>query len=151
MTVNALKAKGVLLQRGDGGGPEAFVTVAEVTNITGPGLSQEMIDVTSHESPDYREYIPGIGDGGEVTFDLNYIPDNASHDATAGILKDWEDQLSGVLSTPRNYKLVWTDVSNTEWIFPAWLSSFEPGANASGTEKLLASVTLKVTGQPTLA
>jgi len=151
MTVAALKAKGTLLQRGDGGGPETFATVAEVTNISGPGLTQEMIDVTSHESADWRDYIPGIADGGELTLDINYIPDLAGHDATAGLLKDFEDQISGTLSTPRNYKIVFTDTSNTEWIFAAWISNFEPSANASGTEKLGATVTLKITGQPTLA
>jgi len=151
MTVAAVKAKGTLLKRGDGGGSEIFTTVAEVTNIGGPGLTQEMIDVTSHESADWRDYIPGIAEGGEVTLDINYIPDNASHDAVAGLLKDFEDQIDGTLSTPRNYQLVFPDPSATVWEFAAWISGFEPTANASGTEKLGASVTLKITGQPTLA
>ena len=149
MTVAAVKALGTLLKRGDGGGPEIFATVAEVLNISGPSLSLETIDVTSHGG--WREFITGLANGGEITLELNYIPDNASHDATAGLLKDFEDQISGVLATPRNYELVFPDTSNTTWTFAAWITAFETTASASGTEKLGASVTLTITGQPTLA
>lgn len=151
MTTAAVRAIGTLLKRGDGGGPENFTTVAEVTNITGPGLSQAMIDTTSHESPNWREFITGLADGGQVSFDINYIPDNASHNVIAGLLKDFKDQADGTLLTPRNYQIVFPDVSNTVWTFAAWISDFEPTAPATGDDKLSASVTMKVTGEPTLA
>ena len=152
MTVAAVKALGTLLKRGDGGGPEVFTTVAEITNISGPSLGIDTIDVTSHESVGgWREFITGIADGGEITIDINYIPDNSAHDAVTGLLKDFEDQIAGTLTGGRNYQLVFPDTANTTWTFTAWITAFEPVADASGSEKLGASVTLKITGQPTLA
>lgn len=146
MTTAAVRAIGTLLQRGDGGGPENFTTVAEVVDISGPGMSVETIDTTSHESAGgWREYISGLADGGEVSFEINYIPDSASHDATAGLLQDFQGK------TLRNWNLVFPDVSSTTWAFSAFITGFEPTAPASGNDKLGASVTMKVTGQPTLA
>lgn len=47
--------------------------VGRVTDITGPGETAENEDVTSHSSPQaYREKIPTILDGGELTFDVIY-------------------------------------------------------------------------------
>jgi hypothetical protein len=43
----ALAAYGAQLQRGDGGGPEVFTTIAEVTKIEGPPLKQDVADVTA--------------------------------------------------------------------------------------------------------
>lgn len=146
MTTNARLALGTLLKRGDGGGPEVFTTIAEVTGITGPSLTTETIDVTSHESAGgFREFIAGLKDGGEVTFEINYIPDSASHDNTAGLLKDYTDK------TLRNFEIIWPDVSLTKWSFKALITSFTPEAPATGNDKLSASVTMKVSGAPTLA
>lgn len=48
--------------------------IARVTDITGPGETAENEDVTTHSSPQaYREKIPTILDGGELTFDLIYL------------------------------------------------------------------------------
>lgn len=145
MTTEAIFAHGTLLQRGDGGTPtENFTTVAEVTNISGPGLSRDAVDVTSHDSPNkYREFIAGLKDAGEITFDINFIPTNATHSVASGVLKDFQD------GTRRNYKLVFPDAGNTEWICPCIVTGFEPSEPID--DRLTASVTLKVAGSPTLA
>ena len=70
---DAFIGHGTLLQRGDGGDPETFTTVAEVLNISGPSLSRDTIDVTTMDSPDeWIEFIAGLNDVGEITFDLVY-------------------------------------------------------------------------------
>lgn len=57
-----------------------LTSVHHVADITGPSVSRETIDVTDHESPDgFREYLPGIGDGGELVFDLFFDPDTDGH------------------------------------------------------------------------
>ena len=140
----ALFAQGTLLQIGDGGGPEVFTTIDEVVGISGPGMSRAALDASNHSSPDaWEEKIKGMKAGGEVTFELNFKPGEATHGVGTGLLADLED------NTKRNFKLIFTDAGNTEWILPAMVSSFEPSLNHD--EKVSASVTLTLTGKPTLA
>lgn len=130
---------GTLLKRGDGASSEAFTTIAEVTNITGPGESLEVIDATHMESPSgYREYIPSLLDSGEVTFDLNFLPADSNQ---SGLRTD----LTG--KTKRNFQLVFTDSGTTTYSFAGYVTSFEPSAQID--DKLSASCTIKVTGPVT--
>lgn len=137
-------AFGTLLKIGDGATSETFTTIAEVIGITGPALSTDTIDMTNHSSPgNYEEFVGGTLRSGEVTFDVNYIPTHATHDASTGLLADYEAR------TVRNFQLVFPDTGTTTWAFAAVVTGFEPAAPHD--DKLSASVTLKVSGQPTLA
>ena len=139
----AINAFGTLLKIGDGGGSEVFTTIAEVSNISGPSLSLEMIEVTNHSSTaGWKERIGGLLDGGEVSFDVNFIPTNATQSYSAGLVKDM------VGRTKRNFKIVFPDGSTTTWTFAAFVSKFQPKAPVNG--QLSASVSLMITGQPTL-
>jgi predicted secreted protein len=144
MVTAAIFAHGTLLKKGDGAATEVFTTIAEVTNIGGPGLALDPIDVTSHGSTaGWREFIGGLLDGGEVSMTINYVPTAGTHDATTGLIAD------KVARTVRNFQLVFPDSGNTTWSFSALVASFEPGEPVDA--QLSAEVTLKVTGQPTLA
>lgn len=142
---NALFAFGTLLKIGDGATPtEGFTTIAEVTNIGGPGFSMDTPDVTSHSSANkWREFIAGLLDAGEVTFTINFIPTNATHSQTSGLLKDMKNR------TKRNFQLVFPDSGATTWTLPTFITGFEPGEPIDNA--LTADVTLKVAGEPTLA
>ena len=141
---NAISAFGTLLKIGDGGGSENFTTIAEVTNISGPGFALETTEVTNHSSTGgWREYIATLLDAGEVSFDINFIPTEATHSYSSGLIKDM------VNKTKRNFKLVFPNAGNTTWTFSAFVTSFEPAAATDA--QLSASVTLKITGQPTLS
>lgn len=142
---SAIIGMGAKLQRGDGGTPtENFTDIAEVRNITGPGPTMDTVDATHLGSPGgWEESIAGVLRAGEVTFELNYIPTEATHKATGGLLGDLKNK------TKRNFKLLFPDASITTWSFSAWVTRFEPGTPHD--DKLVANVTLKITGQPTLA
>lgn len=130
---------GTQFKRGDGAGPEVFTALANVTNISGPGLSRETIDVTAHDSPDaYMEHVGGLKDGGEVSVDVNYDP--ADHDA---LVADFDDV------NPRNYQIVFPDAGTTTWSFAGIMTGFEP--EAPYDDKLSASLTFKVSGKPTIS
>lgn len=131
-----IDAFGTELRRGDGATPtEVFTAIGHVTNIGGPSLSKEAYDVTTHGSPDqYREFIPGLKDGGEVSLDLNYDP--AVHDPVPLGFDD---------TTLSNYELEFPDGSLFE--FTAFLMDFEP--EAPHDDKLSLSLTFKVSGKPT--
>lgn len=141
---NAIHAQGTLLQRGDGATPENFTTIAEVGSISGPTLQADLIDVTNHSSPSrYKEYIQGLKDGGELTFDLNFQPNEATHKASTGVLGDWNT------GTRKNYRLRFPVTPAVDWILPVIVTNFE--IDAQVTDQLKAAVTMKVVSAPTLA
>lgn len=144
MVTKAISSFGTLLQIGDGGTPESFTTIAEVLDISGPDLSLDTEEVTSHDSPGgWEEHIGTILRSGEVTFDVNYVPTEATHDASTGLIADM------VARTVRNFKLVFPDAGSTTWSFSALVTGVKPAAPVEGSLK--GSITLKVTGQPALA
>lgn len=54
--------------------------LAQVRSITGPGVSFDDVDTTCLDSStNYRTFVAGLGDGGEVTLGLVYDPTHASH------------------------------------------------------------------------
>ncbi|MGW9249754.1 phage tail tube protein [Streptomyces badius] len=130
---------GVQLKRGDGEDPEVFTAIADITNLSGPGLSRETLDVTSHGSPDgWMEFLGGLKDPGEVSADINYQP--ALHDT---LVADFDD------TAPRNYQIVFPDTGATTWSFPAIITGFEP--EAPYDDKAAASLTFKVSGKPVIS
>ena len=127
----------------------AFATVlrwdnaspVEVTNISGPSESMSPIDVTSHDSDSgFREFVAGIHDGGEITFEANCIVGDAAGqvamhtDFQTTIVKAWEIRFPTYASAP-----VITGngfITAFTWNFP-----FDGPITISGT--------IKVTGAPT--
>ncbi|NML55662.1 outer capsid protein Hoc [Streptomyces sp. R302] len=132
-------AFGVAFARGDGAVPEVFTALAAVNNVGGPSLTRSTIDVTAHDSPNgWMEFVGGLKDGGEVTIDVNYMP--AAHDS---LIADFNDK------DPRNYRLTFPDDDQTQWGFPAIMTGFQPTAPVD--DKLSASLTFKVAGEPTFS
>ncbi len=92
----------------------------------------------------FREFVKGLRDGGEVTLEINYAPANATHkNASGGLLAEYLGN-----DNTRNWKLIFSDAANTEWAFTGFVKSFEVSAPVD--DLLTASVTIKVSGQPTL-
>lgn len=140
---NALAAYGTLMQIGDGATPEVYATIAEVLDIsTNVRLNTE--DATNHSSPNaWGEKIATIKEMDDITFQVNYIPDDTTHGYSAGLMNDLDDR------TLRNFKIVFTDSATTEWIIPAYVAAIGPAMPVRG--KLTASIVLSVASAPTLA
>jgi len=132
---------GTKLKIGDGASPEVFSEIAAVSSVSGPGISLDTIDVTTDDSPGgYKQYAAGLLDAGEIKLELNFLPANTSQ---TGLLTALASRAA------KNFKLVFPDTAATTWSFSAFVTNFEPSAPVDG--KLSTSVTLKITGQPTLA
>jgi predicted secreted protein len=115
---------------------EAFTKVCEVGDIKGPGLSRDTLDVTTHDSPnDWEEFIVGIKKGGDVTFPINWVPDDPTHDNVTGLWAAWDD---GVL---RNWRIV-PPITGVYLAFAALVT--EIGPEFPVNDKLAADLTLKV-------
>lgn len=144
MPSNAIAALGLLVKIGDGATPEVFTTIAELFDITGPSFSLDVADVTNQVSTgNWEEALPTVIRSGEVTFDIGFIPTNATHSQSAGLIADLKNR------TKRNFQFVFPDTGATLWSFAAFVTGFEPAGAVA--DALRASVTLKITGQPTLA
>lgn len=125
---------------------EAYANIAQITNISGPGMALDTEDVTTHDSTGaFEEVVATVLRSGEMTLDIVYDPVDDTHDK-AGSLGLLYRMDSKKLSA---YKITFPDTGGTIWYFDAYPTGFEPGAAVDGA--LTASVTLKLTGQPTLA
>lgn len=122
---------------GAGSSPEVWTPWGQVTNVTPPGMQRDSIDASHSQSPDqWREFIAGMKDGGEVSLELTFAPAN---DTTEDIFEEFA--LDGPSATkPR--KITFPDGSI--WEFSAFVTGFEP--EAPFDDKMVATVTLKVTG-----
>lgn len=70
-----------------GAAPAAFVEVAEVINVTPGEATADRIDATHMQSPGRRrEYISGLIDNGEASFEINWIPGSPTDELIRGLL-----------------------------------------------------------------
>jgi predicted secreted protein len=124
-------------------GPTGETVVANVKNITGPGLKLDTADVTTHDSTGgWEEVVGTILRSGEVKLDLVYDPSGATHkNAGHGLLALM------VAKAAHGFTLTFPDA--VAWSFNGLVTGFEPAGPHD--KDLTASVTIKVTGQPTLA
>ncbi len=122
----------------------ATATVASVRGISGPGLSLDTIDVTTHDSTSaWEQVVAGVLREGEVSLDLVYDPAENTQDGTA---------TSGLLYVLKNKSLrhfTLTFPDTTAWTFPGYVSGFDQNAAHDGA--LAASATIKISGAPVLA
>jgi len=130
-------AYGVSLKKG-------VVAYAYVTNISGPGLSLDTEDVTTHDSTGAWEEVVGtILRSGEISMDIVYDPAHATHaNAGDGLIADL---VARTLIT--TFHLTFSDAT-TIWDFSAFVTGFEPSAPVGGA--LTATVKFKISGVPVL-
>lgn len=128
-------AWGTQFQRHNG---TSFVTIAEATNISGPELDRDTIDVTSHDSPNrFREWVGGLVDGGEVTFEVNWDPTEHA----VSLPTDFEDPL------PRQYRILLPTPPGGNWTFSGFITGM--GHEYPHDDKMSAEFTFKISGKPT--
>jgi hypothetical protein len=116
-------------------------TVAQVTNISGPSLSMDTADVTTHDSTNaWEETVGTILRSGEVTIDIVYDPADNTQDGTdtSGLVYRMKNKVRSAFS------VVFSDTAGSVWSFDGDVTGFEPGAPVDGA--LTASVTVKPTG-----
>ena len=142
----AVYAQGTLLQMGDGASPtEAFTTIAEVMTITGPSFSRDTIDTTSHDTSNgFRTFMGGLVDAGEVSFDIQFDAAATTHIDTSGLLSKLVG--SSLPTSTTNFRIVYPN--SKRWNFAGIVSGFEVTADMG--DKMQASVTIKISGKPTL-
>src|SRR5262245_24990725 len=116
----AILGYGSVFQIASDSSPDLYVDMAEVTTITPPSATLDQIDVTHMQSPDRRrEFISGLIDGGEASFEMNFIPGSTS-----------DDRLLELLNLPvgasRRRSLRISFPNGVTWTFNGELTGYEP-------------------------
>lgn len=136
MATQARIGHGSSFLMGDSNSPGTWTEIAEITSITPPSVSRDVIDATNSDSPDrWREHIPGLLDGGEVTIEGNFIPGGAGDVALIVAQTD---------TFARAYRIIFPNA--VVWDFQAFCTAYEP--EAPFDDKMTFSATFKVSGKP---
>ena len=115
--------------------------VLEILGISGPSQARDMIELTSHDSDSgFREYVPNVIAGGEVTLDGNLIVGD-----TYGQVAFHTDVQGG---TKRNAFIVMPMGVGSSLFFAAFAKGFE--ASFPYDSKIGVTGSLVVTGKPLL-
>lgn len=126
---NAIASAGCKIQREIA---SVFTDVAEVVGIGGPQVTVGDIDVTHLQSPNqFKEFIPGWGDGGVVTIEANFT-------------KAQLNSLYGTIRTVQNWKIVFSDLSN--WAFSGYINAISTDTPLE--EEVQMPFSIKVTTKP---
>jgi len=119
-----------------------FTTVAEVVDASGPSFQQATHDAPSQDIT-WMKKVAGLVSAGEMTFDINLIPKNQTHDNSTGLIS-----LIGLQHTT-GFQLVYNDAgagTASDWKMDAFCVGFDQDVPVDGI--LMASVTLQINGQP---
>jgi hypothetical protein len=144
--MTAYSSFGTLLQMGatDGGGG-AMTTIAQVLDISGPEFTVDTEETTNQSSSGgYEEFLPTIKRSGNVTFDILFDPNAATHEAAStGIIYVMTNRKL------RGYQLLMPTTAAKQWNFLGYIVGFSQANPVAGVQK--ASITIKVSGQPTIS
>jgi hypothetical protein len=127
---------GIVLEIALASAPSTRTYIAELTSATPPSDEDDQVDATSMQSPNrYREYIDGLTDGGEASFDMNYVPGSPT---------------DRFLMSIKGKKLVsyLTFPNGVTCIFTCRRQTYEKDTPLD--DKMSATLTLKVSGEPIL-
>jgi predicted secreted protein len=140
---NAIVGTPSIIKIGNGlnGASVSYTTIAEVKDFDW-AMTRSIIDVTSHDSGGWKEKRPGVKDGGPVSFEMNFLPQNATQNFSAGLMADF---ISGAL---RDFEVLWQDTGNTIWKFTAIVKDYQPKGPVDAA--LTAKIALEITGAPTI-
>lgn len=119
--------------------PPTMIPIAEVRNISAPKQKTDTVDVTHNQSPGRRrEFIAGLIDPGDTSFECNFVPGTASMQ----LIETW-------LSTGNvaDCNIIFPNL--VAWTFQGIVVGYDVKAETAAA--LTATVTMKVTGTISIA
>lgn len=135
----ATHGKGVTFGIGDGGDPETFTSIGEITGLELPGLSRELVDVTHHASTAKEWLAQPLIEYGDAVITVNRNPGDATDAA-----------LDAAFASPdaANFQITIPAGAQTfTMVFPAVPTGLEKSSPMDAQQT--ATLTVKVTGAPT--
>lgn len=130
---------GTQFQLGNMASPQVYAACAKIISISGPNISAEQVEVTTLDSTGgYKEFIPGLRDGGECQLELYWIKSNTQQVSLRNRVND---------DNAYRYRIVWPDSPQTKVTFDGVVTAFSMSTAAN--EGIKASITIKISGQVT--
>lgn len=113
-------------------------TIGQVASITPPGPTRETVDVEDlNPADEFKKKLIGLIDGGDMSFTINFNPEDTGHQACEAAL------YSGVEQT---CKIKYP--SGKGYTFSGYVTGFAPQEITAG-DVMQAEVTIAVTSKPT--
>lgn len=141
--MSKLAAIGVKLVFDPAGTP---VEIAQLLDVSGPGISTDTIDVTTHDSAGaHREFLAGLVDAGEINLDMVFDHE-ASQSTPAGTLGLMESKSKDRTTNTWEIRMK-GGTNDTYRRFSGIVTSFNPENPVEGS--INASATIKLSGQIT--
>ena len=113
--------------------------IGDLTGISGPTMSAEEIDVTSHDSTGaFREFVPSFLDPGEISLEGNLMSGGGAED----MVDAFNDRKL------QNIEIIFPTTDDLKWSFNGYVTGVE--TDAPYDDKATFSATIKVSGAPTL-
>lgn len=127
---------GITFEMADPATPATREYISEIYDVTPPSDTTDMVDATHMGSPNRsREFVEGLTDSGEASLEMNYVPGSPS------------DRKLIAAKGKRKFCYV-TFPNGVQCIFIGIRQSYEKTAPLD--DKMTASVTFKVSGEPTV-
>lgn len=132
-----------------------YQAIGNVFDISGPALSRTDVDVTTYDSSDrYREYIPGLREGGEITVMMNLVSTavglqemyhSTAAQTTAGPASS-TSAVAGAFESDTNETFRIVGPNTDFWQFTGYVKGITQAQPID--DKRTWEVTLKVSGRP---
>jgi hypothetical protein len=142
----AVPSKGTQIFYGSTSSPPIYTLISRQGSITGPGMTVKTQDVTAQDSGSpWRQYVPTLLDGGNITFKMFFIPGDVGQNAFLALFTG--RGLNNTPGLPIPFKLLFADPDGTIWTFNGFVTTFKITATVDGVTE--ADSTIIVTGAPT--
>lgn len=115
----------------------AYVPVAEVTAVTPGSATADRVEATHMKSPGRRrEYIAGLIDSGEASFEINWVPGGPSDELLRRVFEDGET-VKHRITFPNGARVA----------YDAQITGYEKDVPVD--DKMTATITVSVSGAET--
>jgi predicted secreted protein len=124
---------GIVLKRRVSAGPDVYQTMGQQAEVSLYGIAVDSVDATHEESDGkWREFIPGLKDGGEASATLHYLPGGAT-----------EAEVFSSLGTTEHLRAVHPNGAHID--YRAFITGAEPDTPID--DKMTFALTWKITGE----
>ena len=112
-----------------------YTEINGLLGFNGPNPTDEWVDTTDHQSTAVEGFTTGIIDNGELSFDVNWEEDDATH---IFLLTELE------AGTTREYQIAYTDGGSSLDTFDGYVLSISRGHPVRN--KVTASIVIRIDG-----
>jgi hypothetical protein len=116
------------------GSPTSFSNIGNIVDFSGPGGQAAVIDISNLDST-FREKLMGLPDEGQLTFNVNWDPDNTTHTTL---------RANRAARTRTEFRITLTDATPTTGTFFAYVLGLVLSGGVDQAVK--AALTLEIDG-----